>query len=407
LYSQLKRDDRSIDFPLGEIEKYHWDRGPYGDPIYSYFYRRFTVFLLGLLQVEGSQRILNIGCGLGFDEKNLAHLHPDLEIWSIDISQEMISKAIKHRCPSRLCLSLAEVLPFPDESFDRILAREVIEHVLSPKSMIKEIGRCLKPGGLAVITTEFASSLALNHLYSKLFYQRWATLLRQRLPRAPYQNKPPLLTEIKEWVRSSGLLLENAIWDGALYQFCTSLLFQKIFKSKTVAVARFFSHLENSGSIERFFCDQVKFALRKPLSGRGSMSKLNSIDYRCPVCHGTFEDLSHGKQCGSCKRIYLYTNEGIPNFIVFDLTFAKTTEGHEEKMEEQRNSGKRPSQRMKKGIFRCVHFLAYWTYLFLILFVAAVWVYSRFLSKKSKLGAALDLDEKLAGYLRIGGKGFS
>ena len=407
LYSSLKEDGRSIGFPLREIEKFHWGRGPYGDPIYSYFYRRFTVFLLGLLRVEGSQRILNIGCGLGFDEKNLAHLHTNLEIWSIDISREMISKAIENQCPSRLCLSLAEALPFPNGSFDRILAREVIEHALSPKSMMSEIGRCLKPGGLAVLTTEFHSSLSPPHLYSKFFYQRWAVLLQQRLPKAPYQNKPPLLTEIKEWLKSSGLLLENAIWDGALYQLCTSLLFQKIFKSKAVAVARFFSHLENSGSMERFFCDQVKFVLRKPLSTKESMCDLTSIGYRCPVCHGTFEDFSHGKQCRSCGRIYPYTNEGIPNFIVFDLIFAEATDGYEGKVKEQRNSGKRPSEKVKRGIFESVHYLAYWTYLFLVLLVATVWVFWRVLFRKSELRAALNLDEKLSRYLQIGDKGFS
>ncbi len=407
LYSKSPKETRFIGFPLEEIDKFHWDRGPFGDRIYSYFYRRFTVFLFGLLQVEDSQRILNIGCGFGFDEKNLAHLHPNLDIWSIDISSEMILKAMENQSPSKLCLSLTEALPFADGCFDRIIAREVIEHVHSPEAMLKEMARCLKPGGLAVVTTEFESSVALPHFYSKFFYQRWARLLGQRLPKAPYQNKPPLLTEMKEWAKSSDLLLENVIWDGALYQFCTSLLFQKIFKSKTVAVAHFFSHLENSGSIERFFCDQVKFALRKPLSRKGSMSNLNSMDYRCPICHGAFEDLPNGKRCPFCKKIYPYTNEGILNFIVYDFAFAEATDRHEEKIEEQGNSGKRLSQKMKKAIFRSVHLLTYWTYLFLIVFVATVWVFCRLLFKKSELGAALNLDEKLAGYLRIGDKGFS
>ena len=43
--------------------------------------------------------------------------------------------------------------PFPDNSFDIVTASALIEHVDSPKDMLKEVGRVLRPGGIVLITT--------------------------------------------------------------------------------------------------------------------------------------------------------------------------------------------------------------------------------------------------------------
>jgi SAM-dependent methyltransferase len=45
-----------------------------------------------------------------------------------------------------------ENLPFPDESFDAVLAIEVLRHLPGPKPAIHEIHRILRPGGLAIVT---------------------------------------------------------------------------------------------------------------------------------------------------------------------------------------------------------------------------------------------------------------
>lgn len=41
-----------------------------------------------------------------------------------------------------------ENIPFLDQSFDSILATEVLEHVLNLDDVLKEFNRILKPGGL-------------------------------------------------------------------------------------------------------------------------------------------------------------------------------------------------------------------------------------------------------------------
>jgi 2-polyprenyl-3-methyl-5-hydroxy-6-metoxy-1,4-benzoquinol methylase len=52
-------------------------------------------------------------------------------------------------------------LPFPDEHFDMVLFCEVIEHLNGdPAFPLTEIGRVLRPGGLLLLTTPNAGSLA-------------------------------------------------------------------------------------------------------------------------------------------------------------------------------------------------------------------------------------------------------
>jgi SAM-dependent methyltransferase len=46
----------------------------------------------------------------------------------------------------------ATAMPFADESFDRVIAAEVLEHVPSDQRAMREIARVLRPGGLLAVT---------------------------------------------------------------------------------------------------------------------------------------------------------------------------------------------------------------------------------------------------------------
>lgn len=47
----------------------------------------------------------------------------------------------------------AERLPFPDETFDVVLAGEILEHVADTEAVVAEACRVLAPGGTVVIDT--------------------------------------------------------------------------------------------------------------------------------------------------------------------------------------------------------------------------------------------------------------
>ena len=46
----------------------------------------------------------------------------------------------------------AGAMPFGDDTFDRVIAAEVLEHVLDDQRAMNELARVLRPGGLAAIT---------------------------------------------------------------------------------------------------------------------------------------------------------------------------------------------------------------------------------------------------------------
>ncbi len=46
----------------------------------------------------------------------------------------------------------ATTLPFPDETFDRIIASEVLEHIPADDAAFAELARILKPGGMLAVT---------------------------------------------------------------------------------------------------------------------------------------------------------------------------------------------------------------------------------------------------------------
>lgn len=56
-------------------------------------------------------------------------------------------------------IASAEDLPFPADSFDCVICTEVLEHCADPWAAGAEIGRVLRPGGWAFVTTPFLCAL--------------------------------------------------------------------------------------------------------------------------------------------------------------------------------------------------------------------------------------------------------
>ena len=316
IYRNRQLDVSHLTFPLAEIDKFEWYRGPWGNEYYSYYYRRFTYHILNRLNVKEGHRILVVGCGAGLEEKNIDTLYPNVELWSIDISQEMIKKAITNQSPSHFVVSLAEALPFLDNSFDRVISREVIEHVMVPQKMISEISRVLKPKGIAVITTENGESFSPINFYAIHISSRLAKLLRCPVSTPEFKDEAPKLSEMKNYSRNAGLELVEYFWDGALYK---SLIHLRGFvRFKVSAWAHWFSCLENNRTMAYRFCDQVKYILRKPEAPEAALSNDAKTFYSCILCNGPLLRLPDDEYaCKNCGQIHSIIN-GIPNLVRSD-----------------------------------------------------------------------------------------
>ncbi len=316
IYSKLEMQDKyKMSFPLIEIGKLDWGRGKWSNEYYSYFYKRFSAHILSKLALTNNQKVLSMGCGRGSDEKNIKTLFSKTDICSIDISLEMIKRAIHNLSPSRFSIAITEKAPFPDNSFDRIIAREVIEHVMDPALMLKEVSRILKPGGIAVITTENGKSLAPTNYFESNIKPRIAKIFKYNLKSLPYKDKAPTLAEMKSYIDNAGLTLQEVFYDGALYHCLSGM--GAIFKSKLPGITHYFSCLENNQKLAFAFCDQIKYVLKKRGNKTPAEISVNGICYVCPQCKSKLIESNKQYKCSQCNRLYPIT-DGIPDFIPYN-----------------------------------------------------------------------------------------
>ncbi|MGZ8975719.1 class I SAM-dependent methyltransferase, partial [Methylomagnum sp.] len=102
--------------------------------------------------VGDGRRVLDAGCGFGGTTASINDGHSGLELVGLNIDPRQLDRAnrlIQPRPGNTLewVQSDACALPFPDASFDAVLAVECIFHFPSRERFFQEAFRVLKPGG--------------------------------------------------------------------------------------------------------------------------------------------------------------------------------------------------------------------------------------------------------------------
>lgn len=123
-------------------------------PPARYFRSRLHVVDDVLRQCRGGD-LLDVGCGPGMLVRHLLDSRPgDFRITACDRSPAMIAAAGQRtgqRRDLRLSVARIEDLPFPDASFDIVLATGVLEYV-DVRQALDELARVTRPDGLVVLT---------------------------------------------------------------------------------------------------------------------------------------------------------------------------------------------------------------------------------------------------------------
>ncbi len=105
--------------------------------------------------VEGvpAGTVLDIGCGSGHGSFVLADKFSAVK--GVDVSAEALDYARQNWNNAKIEYKQGSgtEIPFPDSSFDVVVAYEVFEHICDWKRFLSEIKRVLKPGGLVYIST--------------------------------------------------------------------------------------------------------------------------------------------------------------------------------------------------------------------------------------------------------------
>ena len=97
------------------------------------------------------QRVLDAGCGFGGTLRLLGERYRGMQLTGLNIDHQQLVRALRPATPgqtrARFVQGDACRLPFPDGSFDRILAVECIFHFPGREAFFREALRTLAPGG--------------------------------------------------------------------------------------------------------------------------------------------------------------------------------------------------------------------------------------------------------------------
>lgn len=117
---------------------------------YSLTTRLKEDWILKFLDPRPSERVLDVGCGLGYfvtlmNQRGVRPYGVDFSIESLDLASKQ-TRGHYANCN-------AQALPFADRSFDKILFTDVIEHLENDEAAVAEIGRVARDRARVVVTT--------------------------------------------------------------------------------------------------------------------------------------------------------------------------------------------------------------------------------------------------------------
>ena len=150
----IKRDERQWqDNQGGSLQQRAYERA--GTQIVM---QRQFIRVAEVLDLKPGVRLLDLGCGAGLF---LSWLATEMggKYYGIDLSLNSAHSAKQLSSSLTVAVGDAEVLPYKNESFDRISCNGAAHHLLDLHSALSEMYRILKPGGILALYEPTSSTL--------------------------------------------------------------------------------------------------------------------------------------------------------------------------------------------------------------------------------------------------------
>ena len=128
---------------------------PFYDLVLRWFFREDELKqqLIAAAGLAPGQHVLDLGCGTGTLLVMIKSVHPLVTITGLDGDADVLAIARGKVADAGLDVSFsqahASLLPYPDNTFDRVLSSLVFHHLSSKvkRAALSEIYRVLRPGG--------------------------------------------------------------------------------------------------------------------------------------------------------------------------------------------------------------------------------------------------------------------
>lgn len=136
-------------------------------------YNRFsrTSFYESIPIDLNGKRILDVGCGEGYDFKT--YEEREANIYGIDAAEELIKIARQKFPKAKIIKGFMECLPFPDSSFDVVVSKYALQTSTNLPQVLKEMSRVLKiRGSLIYLTVHPFRQFLEKNKHPKDYYLR-------------------------------------------------------------------------------------------------------------------------------------------------------------------------------------------------------------------------------------------
>lgn len=131
---------------------------------------RLTTSFLRFAELRDGYHVLDVGCGTGSLSRAVVSIGPATRVTGVDPEPEYVAYARRGVSSSRAQFQrgAAESLPFPDRTFDAVLALLVLQDFVDPVQAISEMARVTRPSGVvAACQWDFENGLPMLSLVWK------------------------------------------------------------------------------------------------------------------------------------------------------------------------------------------------------------------------------------------------
>ena len=135
-------------------------------------------FVYAGIDLEYTENLLEVGCGVGAQTKILCRRFPGLKVTGVDLSKEQLAMAernLKSEIKSKKVRVLqqdAQKLSLPKKDYDAAFLCWFLEHVPDPLKVLKQVKKHLRPGAKIYCSEVFNQTLFMEP-YSPAYLKYW------------------------------------------------------------------------------------------------------------------------------------------------------------------------------------------------------------------------------------------